>query len=1112
MRFGVLGPLTVWAADGRTVSVPELKVRALLACLLAHRGRPVSADRLVAELWGERPPARPAAALQNKVWQLRRALEAAAPGARDLVVSRAPGYELRTAPGSVDADRFGQLTARARAAAEPHARAALLADALAQWRGPAFADFADEEFARRAAAVLEEQRLTALEEQAETRLELGEHALVADELGDLVAAHPLRERLRTARMRALYLAGRQADALHGFTDLRQRLADELGVDPGPEPTAVYRAILAQDAPPAAVPPPATTVARPPTNIPGPGAADGLIGRDPDIAALRSDLLRHRLVTLIGPGGVGKTQLALAVAAGAAADFPGGVRLVELAALPPARDRRGTEPAELVAGVLGVRDDIAPPPRTAAGPQSLTDRIAQALGEGPALLVLDNCEHVVDSVAELVAALLAAAPGLTVLATGQVPLQVRGERLHEVVPLTETDAVALFTARARASAPQIAVDGDNAATVAAICRRLDGLPLALEMAATRVRVLGVAELAARLDDRFHVLASGLRDAPARQRTLRAVIDWSWELLGERERTVLRRLAVHACGCGLDAAETLCPADGVDRSEVLDLLARLVDASLVVVADTPDGPRYRLLESVSAYALEQLRDRGELDALRVAHRDYYTGFAERAEPQLRGHEQRRWLRLLDTEGANLRAALDSAAEAGDTDRSLRLVNALTWYWRLRGRYEEAARRLGTALSLAGARSGAAGPREHARRTAGATARLGGMKLALGGTQDPAAEYGTALASYEGVDDPAGLAWSRWYLSSHLYGIADSGPGEELLMLALAGFESLGDRWGTAAALAGLAFRAKLRGDFTGVREYGERSLALFRELGDTWGQLQSMIALQTRAEALGRYTVAGRLHREGLRMAEGLGLWPEVSYQLSGLGRIALLTGEPVRAREFHERARRLSAEQADVFGELYAETGLALGARREGRLDAAEEHWERVLELHVRMGYEPVAPPLVLAELGFVAEARGRVREALRLQHEGLAAARATGDPRALALALEGLAGAELLSGDAARAAGLLGAAAGARESVGVPLPAGERGDVERIGAGARAVLGAVGYEEEFARGREQGPEAMAAGSGPGSGESSGAGSGEGPGTGVRGGGPVPGGLLDPSHN
>ncbi|MGV9315979.1 BTAD domain-containing putative transcriptional regulator [Streptomyces sp. NPDC003691] len=1115
MRFGVLGPLTVWAADGRTVRVPELKVRALLAALLAHRGRPVSADRLVAELWGDRPPARPAAALQNKVWHLRRALEAAAPGARELVVSRPPGYELTAGRDSVDADCFGQLTARARAAGDPHIRAGLFADALGQWRGPAFADFADEEFARAAAAGLEEQRLTVLEEQAETRLLLGEHALVADELGDLVALHPLRERLRTAHIRALYLAGRQAAALHSFTELRERLAEQLGVDPGPEPAALYRAILAQDPALAAVPPPVTTAARPPTNVPGAAAPDGLVGRDPAVAGVRAALGRHRLVTLTGPGGVGKTRLALTVAAGAADGFPGGVRLVELAALPPARGRRGPEVAELVAAALGVRDDIAPPPGTAAGPRSLTDRIARALGDRPALLVLDNCEHVVDTVAGLVTDLLAAAPSLTVLTTGQVPLRVRGEWLHEVPPLAGADAVALFTARARAAAPHIVVDGENAATVAAICRRLDGLPLALEMAATRLRVLGVAELAARLDDRFHVLASGLRDAPARQRTLRAVVDWSWQLLGEQERTVLRRLAVHSGGCGLDAAEALCPADGVDRFEVLDLLAGLVDASLVVVADTPEGPRYKLLESVSAYALEQLRERGELDALRVAHREYYTGFAERTEPLLKGHGQRRWLRLLDAEDANLRAALDGAAEAGDTDRSLRLATALTWYWRLRGRYEEAARRLAAALSpgapggpggmaangadgpegaAPGGTDGPGGAAGRARLVAAATVRLTGMRLALGGARDPLAEYRTALSRYDGVDDPAGLAWSRWYLGAHLYGIAETGPGEELVRQALDGFGALGDRWGTAAALAALAFRAKLRGDFASVREYGERSLALFREVGDAWGQLQAMIALQTRAEALGEYTVAGRLHREGLRMAEDLGLWPEVSFQLSGLGRIALLTGELGRAGEFHERARRLSAEQADVFGELYAETGLALGARREGRLDAAEEHWETVLKLHVRMGYEPTAPPLVLAELGFVAEAGGRVREALRLQREGLAAARATGDPRALALALEGLAGAELLSGDAVVAVWLLGAAAGTRESVGVPLPSGERGDVDRIGARARSALGAVAYEAEFARGRARGPEAGAAyGQGAGRGAGGGGGSGAGDG-------------------
>ncbi|MFE0421415.1 BTAD domain-containing putative transcriptional regulator [Streptomyces sp. NPDC058953] len=1016
MRFGVLGPLTVWTSDGRAVRVPELKVRALLAVLLVHRGRPVSADRLVADVWGDRPPGNPAAALQNKVWQLRRALEAAEPGGRDLVVSRAPGYELRADGGAVDADRFAELTARARAAADPHGRAALFADALALWRGPAFADFADEEFPGADAARLAEQRLTVLEEQAETRLELGEHALVADELGDLVTLHPLRERLRTAHVRALYLAGRQGAALSSYAELRERLADELGVDPGPELAALHRAVLAQDPALTAVPAPPTTSARPPSNVPR--ALTGLIGRDGDIAELRAALDRHRLVTLTGPGGVGKTRLALAVAAGPGPAFPGGVRLVELAALAPATDPGDTGPADLVAAVLGVRDDIVAGTGGDPGPPSAVDRIVTALGDRPALLVLDNCEHVVEPVAALVEALLTAAPRLTVLATGQVPLRVRGEWLREVAPLAGADAVALFTERAAAAAPRLTIGPADAEAVAAICRRLDGLPLALEMAATRVRLLGPAELAARLDDRFHVLASGVRGAPARQRTLRAVIDWSWELLGERERVVLRRLAVHADGWGLAAAEAVCPTGDVAPADVLELLARLVEASLVVVVDTAEGPRYRLLESVSAYCAERLRDHGELDELRVRHRDYYTDFAERAEPHLRGHGQRQWLRLLDAEQGNLRTALDGAERDGDADRALRLVNALTWYWRLRGRYAEAARRLDRALAVAAAAgygSPAAGPRAR-REVAAATARLGGMRLALGGTADPVTEYRAALSAYEGTADPAGLAWARWYLGSHLYGIGDPAPGRKLAEAALAGFRALGDTWGTAAALASLAFQAKLRGDFAVVLGHGERSLALCGAGGDLGGLVPAVGAHHPWPEARGLYARAGRLHRDGLRMAEDLGLWPDVSFQLSGLGRIALLTGDLDRARELHERARRLAVEQADVFGEQYAETGLALGARREGRLSEAEERLRTVVRLHGEMGYEPEVPPLVLAELGFVAEARGLAGDALRLQSEGLAVARAGGDPRSVALALEGLAAGRGGVGGAARGA------------------------------------------------------------------------------------------------
>ncbi|MFI8370155.1 hypothetical protein [Streptomyces sp. NPDC085466] len=319
----------------------------------------------------------------------------------------------------------------------------------------------------------------------------------------------------------------------------------------------------------------------------------------------------------------------------------------------------------------------------------------------------------------------------------------------------------------------------------------------------------------------------------------------------------------------------------------------------------------------------------------------------------------------------------------------------------------------------------------------------------------------------------ARAAWFLGSHLYGIGNATASARLVDDALARFEELGDRWGTAAALATRSFHAKLRGDFPALLRDGERSLELFRGLGDEWGQLQAMVPLRTRAEIVGEYGYAGELHGLCLAIAERLDLRREVSFQLSGLGRIALLTREYGRAGELHERARRIAVEQTDSFGEQYAEIGLGMGARRAGDLDAAEAHMRNVLDTHRRMGYEPGMPALILAEPGFAAELRGDAGRALELQRSGLAAARATGDPRSLALALEGLAGAVSPAGDAARAARLLGTAAAVRASVGVPLPEGEHDDVVRIGTRARAVLGADAYEAEYARGAARPPEEAA---------------------------------------
>ncbi|MGI5273507.1 BTAD domain-containing putative transcriptional regulator [Nonomuraea sp. CA-218870] len=988
-RIGVLGPLEVCSGGDAPLRVPDRKVRLLLAALVARGGGPVPVDRLIDDLWGDRPPRDPAGTLQARVSQLRRAL-----GAPSLVVHGPSGYRLDGV--TVDADLF--LTRLAAPAEGARERAGRLAEALALWRGPAYADFADEGFARPEITRLDERRLAALEELAELRLVLGEPV----DLAALVAEHPLRERLTALHMRALYRDGRQGEALAVFAALRERLAGELGVDPAPEVRDLHRAILRQE--PGLLGRPVRD-RRDATagNLPAPVA--GLIGRDGEVAELRALLGERRLVTLAGPGGVGKTRLAVEVAHGLTGPgaYPGGVWLVELIG--------AGDVAEAVAGALGVRDD-------GSGP--LLPRLARALAARRTLLVLDNCEHLVDRAAEVVSALLRAVPGLTVLVTGQEPLGVRGEHVKVLPPLAEDAAVRLFTDRAGI---------EPGPAVAAICRRLDGIPLALELAATRVRALGVEELAARLDDRFRLLSAGARDAPARQRTLRAMIDWSWELLSDRERIVLRRLAAHADGCTLEAAEEVCAEPGVD---VMDVLARLVQRSLV----TP-GPRHRLLESVAAYCAERLREAGEDDLVRERHARYYTRLAERAE--LRGPRQRAWLERLDQESANLRRAL-----AGP--EPLRTADALAWYWFLRGRLGEARRSLTAALASSGA---AADRHERAR----AAVWLSGMTLAIGEPARP--------VPYEDLD-AAGRALADWFPTHVRWAYGDLAAHEEAAGRALRAFEELGDRWGVAAALSLRSKLAERRGGLAEMRRDAERSLAIFRELGDGWGRIEAMDGLDRLAQMRGDYAEAERLRHEALELAEELG--SEVSFRLSAVGRLALVTGDYARADDYHERARRLAVEQSYKSAEEHAELGLAMSARRQGRYERAEELLLRWLDWLSEVRGAP-GTAFFLAELGFVAEQRGDAETALARHRKGYAAA--LGDPRAEALALEGLAGAYSLAGDAERAARLLGRAAALRAAVGTPLPDGERHDVGRITARALAALGEEAFSRAYASGERE---------------------------------------------
>jgi predicted ATPase/DNA-binding SARP family transcriptional activator len=984
MQFGVLGPLAVTTDAGEPVTVPGTKVRVLLADLLANRNRVVSADRLIDDLWGDDPPANAAGALQVRVSQLRKALNDAEPGARDLVESRPPGYLLRT--DAVDADRFAALAE----SADP----ATLAEALRLWRGDPYADVADAEFVRAEALRLAEQRLAVRERLAQARLARGEHDLVAADLAELVAQHPLREGLRALHLRALYAAGRQSEALDSYADLRTRLADELGLDPGPELAALHQQILAQDA---GLAPPKTALIR--NSLPA--QLDELVGRAEALSELRGVLAGRRLVTLVGPGGVGKTRLAVE-----AARQRGDAHLVELAALPVG----DPEPAERVLTALDVRE------HPGAGTNA-EDRLVAALRHRPLLLVLDNCEHVIEPVAALVARLLRDAPEVSVLATSREPLGLTGELVFQVPPLALPDdaadldavrrsaAARLFAARAAQQQRTFRLDERTAPAVAHLCRRLDGLPLALELAATRVRALGLSGVVDRLDDRFRLLSTQQRDMPARQRTLTAVIGWSWDLLDPADRPVLARLAVFSDGCTFEAAEAVCDAD-------LDVLARLVDRSLVVLDDEAAEPRYRLLESVAAFCLDRLDDP---DAARARHAAYYTELAERADPQLRGAGQGEWLRRLDAETANLRAAL---GHGGD-----RLVNALTWYWFLRGRYTEAHR------ALAGA--GDAGWRA-------------GFALLQG-------------VPVKEVELPAGARGRvAWFIANALMERSELARATEWLAIAMDG----ADRWTEAAVLATRAMLAHAAGDLAALERDSRRSDELFAAIGDHWGRLQANDWIGGLAEIRAEYDRAAALHAEGLRWAEELALWPHVGGKLSWLAWIAVQTGDYPQARELGERAYRMAAEQNSTAALAFAELSLGFAARRDGKLDLATAHLEHLVEMARREEQPALYLPMVLVELGYAAEQAGDLQTALARHVEAFDVAQTTVPdtmvaPRDAISALEGVASAVA---DPRTAAELLGAAAAARADTGIAATHAERNEQERITARLVAALG----EDAFA--------------------------------------------------
>ncbi|MFF9011603.1 BTAD domain-containing putative transcriptional regulator [Streptomyces sp. NPDC014870] len=910
MRYRVLGPCEALRADGGEAVLSGARLRALLAALASAVGRTVRVDELIGLIWEGEPPGDGTEALQALVGRLRRAL------GREAVVSVAGGYRLAAGAEDVDLYVFERLAAeggQALATGQAEQAALLLDQALALWRGPALADLPGRDGDPLVVRV-EQRHAQARKDRLAAEVALGRAEEAVAPLEALAAERPLDETVSALRIRALRAAGRGAEALRVYEEVRTVLADRLGADPGAELRALHADLLAGDgslfAPAQRKPQPQP---QPQPALPLPARPTSFVGREQELDDLVPELELRRLVTLIGPGGVGKTRLALEAADAGTRHRPDGTRFAELASV-----RSESEVAAAVLTAIGGRETQ---PWGATSREALT-RLVEHCGSRRLLLLLDNCEHVVGAAAELVEVLLARCPGVTVLATSREPLGVPGEFVRPLEPLPQDKALRLLADRGAAARPGFDPAGDPEAC-GEICRRLDGLPLAIELAAARLRVLSPRQLADRLDDRFRLLTSGARTVLPRQQTLRAVVDWSWDLLTEPERAVLRRLSVFSGGCDLEAAEAVCPP-----GDTLDLLGSLVDKSLVVAAPCDDGHgggmRYRLLETVAEYAGERLEEAGDRAETERRHLVHYRELARHADPALRGPDQPVWLGRLETEHGNVTAALRTAVGLGAEQEALCLVLSMSWFWQLRARQTDA--RLWSRAAAALGPDPFAPPVRHAvPLTARCTdapppwseeqlweARRGCALVALaaeGGEgakslerPEIRAHLDAIVAAYRpGMPQNCRQPGTMWFFARLMTGEFDS--LEETLDAVLSACRAEGLGWELAFTHL---MRAKLLGDRPAD---ADAALAHFERVGDPWGTAESRSARGEARERSGRLVEAAADYEQAARAAAGLGAHAQATVFTARLAAVRLRLPATDTDPEARAAAERLLVEAA-----------------------------------------------------------------------------------------------------------------------------------------------------------------------------------------------------------
>ena len=1033
LELRVLGPLVVLGDDGELADVGGFRPRSILVAMALAKGHPISADRLIEDVWGgEQFTTRNR--LQVHISRLRRAL------GDHRIVTQSGGYSLEMPEGALDIARFDCLVVKGREALEVRDAAGAsrrLTEALDLWRGPVMAEFADMECARTEIARLEEAHLAAIEDRVDAELLLRRHVTLVGELEALVREHPLRERLWSQLILALYRSGRQGEALRAFQRARTGLAEELGIDPGPALIELEAAILKQD--PALVLP--QVVHSPKPQFPRrrmdnlPLAPNSLIGRSLDLEGIASSIHANRLVTIVGPGGVGKTRLAVEVGRTLVGDFRDGVWLVDFAAISDS-----TTVTNAISTALNVRSESGPGATTGA-----LERLREFLIQRETLLLFDNCEHVVSEAARVADSLMTRCESLRILATSRESLAVAGESLWPLDALALDDAVTLFMERARKVLLDLEVVENSISTVDLICERLDCLPLAIELAAARLRTFAPKDILARLEDRFRLLTSGVRTASPRQQTLRAVVDWSYDLLFDEERRVFDALSIFPSSFTLHAAEEVCATDSHSQDEIAESLARLVDKSLVIAFHGEGGSTFRLLRTLADYGRARLITTRQYDQVCSRHARWVMSLVDVPDSE-HGSTSPNWFSTVNEYIDDIRVAMEWTLRAGDDDTALAIACALGWYWNMGGRIDDCWKWLLGALALSESET----PR---RAEALAWAGMVGLHrdrihaLACGAE---------AVDLARRLNNRSTLALTAVLHGSVLTSVfPQRDRAIALLDEASRIFNLESDDWSRATASLSTGLATLAAGNPAGARPFLRDSTARFRRIGNPWAGATALQHLADIDVWSNQYGDAILELQEALLRLQDVGATGISGALAVRLGSLCAALDRFDEADSWHEQALAAAKDQRDVplLALTYNAQGESLRCR--WQLDEAEQWHRLALELFQERRVDS-GMAFTLSSLGYIAEMRADARIATQEHLASLDIACGIHDRRAQARALEGLAGVASLL-DSAHTTGLLLGAASSLRDVGTllgsavdlhqltggPMPSTERSDVDR---------------------------------------------------------------------